>query len=96
MCRLRCDFGRAYEIAKPALRLGPPKDGLFVETWIYDYGLLDEFAVNAYWSGHYKDCVEAVLTALSRGKVPPHEQLRFVQNAQFALEKWPSTAAPLL
>jgi hypothetical protein len=56
-------------------------------------GLLDEFAVNAYWSGHYKDCVEAVLMALSRGKVPSHEQSRFVQNAQFALEKWPSTAS---
>jgi glycosyltransferase involved in cell wall biosynthesis len=93
LCRLRSDFGRGYEIAKRARGLGPPEDSLFVETWIYDYGLLDEFAVNAYWSERYKDCAEAILTALSRGKVPSHEQLRFVQNAQFALEKWPSTAA---
>lgn len=87
LCRMHNDFERGYTIAKQALELNPPDAGLFVEPWIYDYGLLDEFAVNAYWSGHYRDCVAAVLTALARGKVPPQEQLRFIRNAQFAVAK---------
>ena len=87
LCRLQNNFQQGYAIAKQAITLTPPADGLFVETWIYEYGLLDEFAVNAYWSGHYRDCVDAVLSALARGRIPPGEQLRFVQNAQFAMAK---------
>lgn len=87
LCRLQSDFQRGYAIAKDYIGLSPPADGLFVETWVYDYGLLDEFAVNAYWSGHYWDCANAVMSALARGRVPHGDQLRFIQNAQFALEK---------
>jgi glycosyltransferase involved in cell wall biosynthesis len=86
-CRLHSKFQRGYEIAKAALDLPPPGDGLFVERWVYDYGLLDEFAVNAYWSGHYRECLDGVLRALASRKVPDHEQQRFVANAQFALQK---------
>jgi glycosyltransferase involved in cell wall biosynthesis len=89
LCRLRDDYARGYEIAKQAIDLTPSADGLFVEGWIYDYGVLDEFAVNAYWVGHYRDCLDAVLRALARGKVPLAEQQRFVANARFALEKMP-------
>lgn len=87
LCRLRNEFIRGHAIAKPIIGLSPPPDGLFVETWIYDYGLLDEFAVNAYWAGHYRDCLDAVLRALASGKVPTNELQRFVENARFALAK---------
>lgn len=87
MCRLQSEFARGYEIARPAIALSPPPNGLFVETWIYDYGLLDEFAVNAYWAGHYRDCLDAVLKAMKSGKVPATDQQRFIDNARFAFEK---------
>lgn len=90
LCRLGHDYARGYQLAKQGIGLAPPAVGLFVENWIYDYGILDEFAVNAYWSGHYRESLEAVLCALARGKVPPHEQQRLVANARFALEKMPS------
>jgi hypothetical protein len=76
------------EIAKQAIGLTTPPDGLFVENWIYEYGgLLDEFAIDAYWAGRYRDCLDAVLRALACGKVPPDEQQRSVANARFALGK---------
>jgi Glycosyl transferase family 2 len=87
LCRLRNEFARGYAIAKPAVAFVPPPDGLFVETWIYDYGLLDELAVNAYWAGHYRDCLDAVLRALASGRIPSNEQQRFIANARFALAK---------
>jgi hypothetical protein len=89
LCRLRNEFERGYAIAKEAIGLPLPEDGLFIEAWIYEYGLLDELAVNAYWSGHYRDCLDASLRALAQGKVPPGDQLRFVENARFALAKLP-------
>lgn len=89
LCRLRNDFVHGYEIAKDAIELPAPATGLFVETWIYDYGLLDEFAVNAYWAGYYRECLDACLRALASGKVPANEQPRFIENARFALAKLP-------
>jgi glycosyltransferase involved in cell wall biosynthesis len=85
LCRHLGRYEQGYALAKPAITLEASAAGLFVESWIYQYGLLDEFAVNAYWAGHYRDCIEAVLRALEGGKVPPGEHRRFVQNAQFAL-----------
>jgi hypothetical protein len=30
-----------------------------LEGWIYEYGVLDEYAVNAYWIGKYAECLKA-------------------------------------
>ena len=89
LCRLLNDFARGYVIAKQAAGRAIPLDGLFVQTWIYEYGLLDEYAVNAYWAGHYRDCLDASLRALEAGTAAPGDQRRFVQNARLALDKLP-------
>ncbi len=44
------------EIARSGLDLPEPRTGLFLEPWIYQYGLLDEFAINAYWGGYQPEC----------------------------------------
>lgn len=88
-CRYKGKSEEGYQIGKRGLEIAPPSSGLFVETWIYDYGLLDEYAVNAYWSEHYHDCLEASLKALSGGKVPPDQAGRIFGNANAALSKLP-------
>lgn len=87
LCRLAGDFARGYEIAKAAEGRSAPADGLFVETWIYAYGLDDELAVNGYWSGHDRDCVEAAVRALSSPLLPLSERPRFRANLHFALDR---------
>jgi glycosyltransferase involved in cell wall biosynthesis len=62
-------------------------DGLFVEPWIYEYGLLDEFAVNAYWAGEYRECLDACERILREGKCPEGQRARIVANAAFARQK---------
>jgi glycosyltransferase involved in cell wall biosynthesis len=93
LCRKLGYNERGHAIAKLAIDLSAPSDGLFVEQWIYDYGALDEFVINAYWAGYYHDCLDASLRALASGKIPPAEQSRFVQNAQFALGLLPKEQA---
>ena len=78
-----------YEAGKRGLDLTAPPNGLFVDLWIYQYGLLDEYAINAYWSGHYSDCLAASLKALASGALPASETQRVIANAQYASEHLP-------
>lgn len=87
VCRLRGKHWQGYILGKYALGLQYPKDGLFVEAWVYDYGLLDEFSILAYWSGHYRECFEACLKLLRIGKIPPDYRERVRKNAEYSIEK---------
>lgn len=86
-CRLYNKFQQGYILSKYALALPCPADGLFVEQWIYDYGLLDEFSIAAYWTGHYQECFDACLKLLKENKAPADYRKRIRQNAEFAVEK---------
>ena len=70
-----------------------PSNAPAVEDWIYEYGLLDELAVNAYWTGKYAECVDACDRLLSEGKLPIEKRDRVLKNKEFALEKQQEIAA---
>ena len=59
LCRNKGMYQRGYEFAAKGLAIAYPSGALGVEDWIYEYGLLDEFAINAYWTGRYGECVNA-------------------------------------
>jgi glycosyltransferase involved in cell wall biosynthesis/GR25 family glycosyltransferase involved in LPS biosynthesis len=84
-CRNKGLNQRGYEIAKRGLELPLPANGLFVENWIYEYGLKDEFAVNAYWSGHYRESLDICLILLDTPSLPNGDRQRIVSNARFAV-----------
>jgi glycosyltransferase involved in cell wall biosynthesis len=86
-CRLSARYKEGYEIAKRAGLLRDAPEGLFVEPWIYEYGLLDEFAVNAYWAGAYQECLDACERILREGKCPQAQRPRIEANAAFARQK---------
>jgi hypothetical protein len=54
---------------------------------MYETGLLDEFAVNAYWTGHYAESLDACLRILDTEKMSGADLHRVVGNAKYALEK---------
>ncbi|MGO8866344.1 MAG: glycosyltransferase [Alphaproteobacteria bacterium] len=88
-CRYKGRNEEGYQIAKRGLDIPMPSGALFVEPWIYETGLLDEFAVNAYWSGHNRDCLDACLRILATGKLPERDMQRVVANARAANERLP-------
>jgi glycosyltransferase involved in cell wall biosynthesis len=93
LCRLTKNYEEGYRIAKRGLGIAmPPSDALFVESWIYTTGLRDEYSLNAYWSGHYKESLDATLEILATGELPPQEIQRVVENARFASESLPLKA----
>jgi glycosyltransferase involved in cell wall biosynthesis len=85
--RLRGQHHLAYMLAKTALSIPKPDDGLFVEPWIYDFGLLDEFSIAAYWAGHLRESLEACDTLLSGGKLPAEHRARVIENHRFAEDR---------
>ena len=64
-----------------------------MEDWIYDYGLLDELAVCAYWTERYAECVAACDRLLSEGKLPADKRDRVRKNRDFAVSELQEIAA---
>jgi len=88
-CRLKGRYEEGFQLARQGLAVGRPANGLFIESWIYDYGLLDELAVNGYWSYHYRETYDACVKLLVSGACPLEQRERIAANARFALEKLP-------
>ena len=87
-CRLNDKFHQAYLIGGHALTLARPEGGLFVEDWIYDYGLLDEYSISAYWAGHYEQSLMAGRKILDEAKIPREDLAEAIRdNARFAVDK---------
>jgi glycosyltransferase involved in cell wall biosynthesis len=86
-CRKRERYDEGYRTVRKHLYQPAPSSGLFVETWIYDHGLLDEFSVLAFWTGHYSECLDACMRILDGGKLPESERARVRQNAHYAIDK---------
>ncbi|MFB9983930.1 glycosyltransferase family 25 protein [Mesorhizobium kowhaii] len=94
-CRNQGRNAEGTEFARRGLDLAQPA-GLFIQPWVYDYGLLDEFAVNAYWTGAYRESLDACLKLLASEKLPAEMAKRVVANARFATDKLPVHEPPKL
>jgi glycosyltransferase involved in cell wall biosynthesis len=86
-CRIKKYYLKGYELAKSALQMKSPVDALFGEYQIYTIGLLDEFAVNAYWAGYYAESLEACLKLIESGFLDEAKLDRIKANANFARRK---------
>jgi hypothetical protein len=94
-CRDHGKNAEGMEFARRGLDLAQP-NGLFVQPWVYDYGIFDEFAVNAYWAGAYRESLDASLKLLASDKLPPSMIKRIAANARFAADKVPAAKVPNL
>ncbi len=92
-CRHKGRNEDGYRIAKRGLNIAIPSGALFVEPWIYDYGLRDEFAVNAYWTGRYRECLGVCLQVLALPTLRQADWGRVVGNAGLAFHKLPPEPA---
>lgn len=94
-CRNKGLYERGYEFAARGLAIPSPNEALFVHDWVYQYGLLDELAVCAYWTERYAACVSACDRLLNEGKLPADMRDRILKNRNHAVGKQQvSIAAP--
>lgn len=86
ICRLNGRFDQAYTFSRQAAKLPMPEGALFVGQPIYEWMVLDEFAISAYWTGHYRESRQAGIKLLQDGKYPPDQKGRIEANLKFASE----------
>lgn len=86
-CRLSGLYTEGLRYAEQALRINQPADGLYVEPWIYEVGILDEYAASAFWCGRYWESLDANLKILASGKLPAKNVQRTVANIQHARDR---------
>ncbi len=87
------EYGKAYVFARTGVELERPDDSLYVMQPVYDWRILDELAVAAYWVGDYaasKEACETVLWRVDHGMEMPADDLaRVKENLAHALKKLP-------
>jgi glycosyltransferase involved in cell wall biosynthesis len=80
-------YDEAYRWAKIGAAIPYSKDILFVEAWIYDYGMLLELSVSAYWTDRYKECQEISHEILKKSTLSSSIRTIVENNLKFANEK---------
>ena len=91
-CRTKSRNKEGFEIASLGLGLPQPAGALFAQDWVYDYGLLDEYAISGYWTGAYRESLDASLRMLGSKRLPESMRERVAANARFAASKLPKSA----
>ena len=77
----------AYPFARAAAEIPRPEDVLFVDDSVYAWRALDEYAIAAFWTGHYKEGITANQRLLSGAALPEKERERVQKNMAFCREK---------
>ncbi|HEY6728680.1 MAG TPA: glycosyltransferase [Polyangiaceae bacterium] len=89
--RMQKAYGKAFLFAKAGAPIQRPDDSLFVAQSVYDWQLLDELGVSAFWVREYEVCKAAcqhILHRVSEGlAVPPADIDRIRENLRFANAK---------
>jgi len=87
-CREHQLYYLGYMIGKFAQMIPlPTRDILFVEQGVYEYRILDEFAICAYWCGKYQDAYNAISKLLADNLFPESYRTRILENQQFTKNK---------
>jgi hypothetical protein len=86
LCRVRQKYHQAYLFAKAGLAILMPAGALFAEPWIYHFGLIDEFSIAAFWTGHYRECFDSCVKLLEIRSLPQPERERIRVNARHAIQ----------
>jgi len=85
--RLKEDYAAGYLMASIGTKIPLSKDLLFVERWIYDYGLPLEQSICAYWIGKFDECRDISLKILAIPKLPNHVKECVERNLSLANKK---------
>ena len=85
--RSKGDFKEAVKVASQGIALKQPPELLFVENWIYEYGLLFEYSISSYWIENYLESLIASRLVIENKTTPDNITDRVKKNLVFVYEK---------
>ena len=86
-CRLKERYQQGFDLAKRGILIKRPDNAFFPEDRIYEYGLLDEYAINAYSIGRYDECLKSCRKILGTATLADAERNRIQADAESARQK---------
>ena len=86
-CRERQKYAEGYLFAKVGKDIPVPADRLFLRLDVYQWRLLDEWSICAYWIGQYQESADAGDRLLAEKRFPDRERPRIESNLAFAKAK---------
>ncbi|WP_405806871.1 MULTISPECIES: glycosyltransferase [unclassified Streptomyces] len=84
----------AHAFACAALGKEQPDDLLFIQPWVYRWGLLFEFSITAYWVGDYPRSLQACDSLLALPDVPDAFRKQTIANREFAAQRLAAVPEP--
>lgn len=81
------DFEKAYQTAKIGLTIPFPRDILFINSRVYDYDMLFECSISAYWIGKYDESQQMCQQLLAKPDLPENIRKIVEKNLAFANAK---------
>lgn len=92
--RQQQEYPRAYQVAKIGVSVPLSTDVLFVQPWIYDYGMALELSACSYWVGRYEECQQLSQSLLKNENVSPENRKVVQKNLEYANLKLFSEIVP--
>ncbi|MFI9061422.1 glycosyltransferase [Streptomyces sp. NPDC053429] len=80
-------YHAAHAFVRIALDKPRPDDLLFIQPWVYRWGLLFEYSITAYWVGDYGASLEACDRLLELPDLPGAHREQTLANREFAVRK---------
>lgn len=84
--RQKGDFQKGYELGQVAIKLPPSKDILYIQTRAYDL-IKIEFAICAWWLGHYEECLAVANELLKKKDLAPELRPHVEETIRMANQK---------
>jgi tetratricopeptide (TPR) repeat protein len=84
----------AYALARTGIRMRQPDDLLFVEPWVYRWGMLFEFSICAYWAGRERAALTACDRLLKMDDLPALYREQTEANREFCVQAIERSRAP--
>ena len=84
LCNVRREFSQAYLFLEQAIKINYPQDILFVSKNVYDYEIMFELSISAYWIGDYRQSVDLCNKLIAmKDKIHPNIYEQTVKNREF-------------
>lgn len=83
--RERGEHQVAHLVAQRGLPIKMPAQGLFVERWVYEWGLLFEYSIAAYWAGRPRAALDACDRLLALPALPEPHRRQTIANREFCV-----------
>jgi glycosyltransferase involved in cell wall biosynthesis len=86
MFRENEEYHAAHLVSERGIRMRIPNDSLFVHRWMYEWGLLFEYSIAAYWVGQPSAALQACDRLLQMPQLPDHYRRQTEINRSYCLD----------